>query len=150
MSNKNNYETITNLRTFFRLVIVFIVWLVAAIVPSNANSFYQTIFVASITALYEYVIIFIDNIYDGARRSTAFMGMCLSMIYLMFSFLGFSKLILLNLDTMMFTLGQNFPYHNAENITWSYYYTIYPMVIFPCLIFIEMFFKKAQSQTTAA
>jgi hypothetical protein len=148
MSGKQNYAANKNLRNFFRLVIVLLTWFVAALVPSNSTGFYQTIFVASITSLYEYVIIYLDNINDRARYYLSFAGIIFSVLYLFLSFLGFSKLIILDIEHLQFSFSNTFPIPNADTIKWSYYWTIYPMAFFPGLVVMEFFLKhKGQKPT---
>jgi hypothetical protein len=130
------------LRNFFRLVIVLAAWLVASLVPSNPISFYQSLFIASITATYEYAIIYIDNKKDNARLYLSLSGLILSVGYLFFSFLGFSNLITLDIETLKFHLSTTLPIPGASDIAWSYFITVYPMALFPGLIFLELFLKK--------
>jgi hypothetical protein len=141
-SKQKNYAANKNLRNFFRLAIVFLTWFVSALVPSNSTGFYQSIFVASITSLYEYVIIYLDNIHDRVRYYLSFVGIILSALYLFLSFLGFSKLVMLDLEHLQFSLSNTFPIPNADAVKWSYYWTIYPMIFFPGIVIVEFFIKN--------
>lgn len=120
-----------------RLVIVIITWFIVVVVPDTSKSFFQSLFIVSITAAYEYTVMYIES-RDGLSRGIAKWGVFLSTIYFLFSLLGLFGLVHLNVTDMDFNFDGKFPIPNAAEVSWSYYFVVIPVLAFPGLIAIQL------------
>lgn len=141
---KTRHHTI---RTVIRTIIVGFTWLIVAIKPDTPNAFYEPAWVASLTSLYEYCIMWIDVDPDDKMRRALFkIGVFISGVYFVGVVFCAFRWINLNVNSMEFSFGSQMPFPNATDITWSYYWTVVPMMGFPALVMVEPWLKRSNKQ----
>lgn len=139
LSNNKN-----NLKTMIRIVIVFLSWGVTMLKPDSTTGFFQNVFIASVTSMYEYGIFYLET-NTKFKRIIGITGLILSILYMLFAVMGFAKLVNLDTTSSLFSFGKQMPFPHPESICWSYYITVWIMLVFPLLVFLELFNKSNES-----
>lgn len=133
-----NKNSLINL---FRFFVVGVAWFMVSIKPESSSGFYQTVFVASLTSLFEYAVIFLDSD-QKLRKWIATFGIIGTIIYMIGAFLGLGGLIILDVKNYVFSFATKMPFSSPESIQWKYIYAAWGMYLFPALVIIEAIIKK--------
>lgn len=147
-ATKPQHRTI---RAFIRTAIVGFTWFVVAIKPDTPNAFYEAALVAALTTVYEYCIMYLEaDEYDKGRRRIFGFGAFWSFVYLLGIIFCSFHWINLNVTTLTFSFGASVPFPDPTAISWSFYWTVYPMAVFPMLIIIESWLKRSDSDASVS
>ena len=86
---------------------------------------------------------------DKLSQRLAVLGAIPIGCYFFLALFGLFDLVYLDIASMEFHFQKRFPIPNPTSISWSYYYTILPVIIFPALLVIQLINKPAKEATSA-